>query len=115
MINYHNRTFRGIDEASSQTNTLRFRLQFRQIGKVIIAEFSSHDTPYGQLLGQFTEYGVLALHYHRVDENGLIDYGRCTIYPQTTMAEQLTIRLQGVSIADERIKWELVATETASV
>lgn len=93
MVNYHNKTFRGTDEAGSQTDASRFRLHFRQIGKVIIAEFSNHDTPYGQLLGEFTEYGVLALHYHRVSEKGTIDYGRCTVYPQTTMTVKLCSKI----------------------
>ena len=112
MVNYHNKTFRGTDEVGFQTDASRFRLHFRQIGNVIIAEFSSHDTPYGQLLGEFTEYGVLALHYHRLSEKGSIDYGRCTVYPQTTLRDQLIIRLDWHSISDAQTKWELVAIET---
>lgn len=114
MINYHNKTFHSIGGANRQHASPPFHVQFKQIDNLIIAEFSDHHIPYGQLLGQYTEYGVLKTHYHQVDQEGNMDYGLCQIYPQQASTDGFTIRMEWVSLADREKRWELIAIASIS-
>lgn len=114
MINYHNKTFHAPTQVGNQKEISSFELHFKQIGKLIIAEISGHAPLYGHLLGKFTEYGVLVLHYHQINENGIIDYGICRVYPQVSTPNQMVIRLDWNSLTDTEKCWEWLAIESAS-
>src|SRR5690606_40014935 len=90
MMNYHNRVFRSAESSSAAPYSL-LQVTFRQIGKVIIGEFSSESIQYGQLLGEFTEYGILQLYYHHVDNLGATEQGQCQVFPRS---EEHTSELQ---------------------
>ena len=113
MMNYHNRVFRSAESSSAAPYSL-LQVTFRQIGKVIIGEFSSESIQYGQLLGEFTEYGILQLYYHHVDNLGATEQGQCQVFPETTHQKNLTVRIKWKSTHPESRTSESQLIERAS-
>ncbi len=82
MINYHNKTFRPIQNTENGETSGETIFLYRQEGNILIAAYSGGKIIKGQLIGLVDQDGNIDMRYHQVNIFGELMTGVCKSTPE---------------------------------
>lgn len=82
MINYHNKTFRPIQNTENGETSGETIFLYRQEGNILIAAYSGGKIIKGQLIGLVDQNGNIDMRYHQVNIFGELMTGVCKSTPE---------------------------------
>ena len=81
-INYHNRTFRPVQNSENGETTDETIFEYRQEGQILTSEYSGGRIIKGHLIGLVDEKGNIEMRYHQVNDKGELMTGVCFSKPE---------------------------------
>ncbi|MBO0948046.1 n-acetylglutamate synthase [Fibrella forsythiae] len=81
-INYDNKIFRAVANTANGETSSNTVFHYRQVGAMLIANYSGGRIVTGHLLGFVDEAGHLDFRYHQINVEGKLMTGRCTSVPE---------------------------------
>jgi len=82
MINYHNKTFRPIQNSENGETSGETIFLYRQEGNILMAAYSGGKIIKGQLIGLVDQDGNIDMRYHQVNIFGELMTGVCKSTPE---------------------------------
>lgn len=81
-INYNNRKFKPISNASNGEVTSEMVFHYKQIDDVISCSYSGDNILSGNLLGTVSANGEIKMSYHQINKKGELMTGICHSKPE---------------------------------
>ena len=75
-MNYHNKKFKLLSNSSNGDVSENTIFEFRQLGKIVSANYSGGGILQGNLIGLVDEHGNIDMRYHHVNDKGEIMTGK---------------------------------------
>ena len=82
QINYHNKTFRPVQNSENGETTDETIFEYRQEGQILTSEYSGGRIIKGHLIGLVDEKGNIEMRYHQVNDKGELMTGVCFSKPE---------------------------------
>ncbi|MCF3111738.1 hypothetical protein LL912_23320 [Niabella sp. CC-SYL272] len=82
MINYHNKIFKPVQNSSNRETFPATTFHYTQEGTMVSAAYAGEPIVKGHLLGLVDEAGGIRMHYHQINNKGMLMTGRCTSTPE---------------------------------
>lgn len=79
---YNNKTFRAVSNSGNGETSTETIFHYKQVGNVLMAEYSGGRIVAGHLLGLVDEAGQLDFRYHQINTNGQLMTGSCQSVPE---------------------------------
>ncbi len=110
-MNYNDKKFRPISNTENGESSNETLFHYKQVGKILSAEYSGGMIKYGHLIGLVDHSGNIELRYHQVNDKDELMTGICHSTPE--MLDNGKIRLhenwewtsgdksKGISIIEE--------------
>ncbi|MEM6265481.1 MAG: n-acetylglutamate synthase [Bacteroidota bacterium] len=81
-MNYHNKTFRPIQNSSNGEVTEETLFEYKQEGNILPCTYQGDRIIKGHLIGVVDQAGNIDMRYHQVNQNGSIMTGICHSTPK---------------------------------
>ncbi|MBL7936719.1 MAG: n-acetylglutamate synthase [Bacteroidia bacterium] len=81
-MNYNNKSFRPISNTENGETSDETHFLYKQNGNILTSEYSGGKIKYGHLIGLVDENGNIDMHYHQVNDKGVIMTGICQSKPE---------------------------------
>ncbi|RKE55359.1 n-acetylglutamate synthase [Sphingobacterium detergens] len=81
-MNYHNRTFRIVNNSDNSDTSSETTFHYKQEGNILTSSYSGGNIVSGHLLGIVDENGNINMRYHHVNKDGEIMTGLCRSTPE---------------------------------
>ncbi len=110
-MNYNDKKFRPISNTENGESSNETLFHYKQVGKILTAEYSGGKIKYGHLIGLVDNSGNIEMRYHQVNDKDELMTGICHSTPE--MLDNGKIRLhenwewtsgdksKGISIIEE--------------
>ncbi|MDH7463022.1 hypothetical protein QEG73_17130 [Chitinophagaceae bacterium 26-R-25] len=82
MINYHNKTFRSVENTPNGEVSGETTFHYKQNGNIVTATYSGGGIVEGHLIALITENGDLTMRYHHVNSQNVLMTGVCRSIPE---------------------------------
>lgn len=82
MVNYHNKIFKPVRNSVNGETSPATTFHYMQEGNIITAEYAGGNIIKGHLLGLADEKGIIRMHYHQINNQGILMTGQCTSTPE---------------------------------
>jgi hypothetical protein len=82
MINYHNKTFRPVQNTDNGETSAETLFQYQQTGHILTSTYQGGRILQGHLIGLVDEQGHIHMHYHQVNDRYEIMTGVCHSIPE---------------------------------
>ncbi|WP_375444807.1 n-acetylglutamate synthase [uncultured Fibrella sp.] len=79
---YNNKTFRAVSNSGNGETSAETIFHYKQVGNVLMAEYSGGRIVAGHLLGLVDEAGQLDFRYHQINTDGQLMTGQCQSVPE---------------------------------
>jgi len=81
-MNYHNKSFRPIQNTANGEVTGDTLFHYKQEGQILTCSYSGDRIISGHLIGLVDDNGVIDMRYHQVNDRGEIMTGVCKSTPE---------------------------------
>ena len=81
-VNYHNKTFRPVQNAANGEVSSETIFHYRQKGNIVTATYDGGNIEWGHLIALVDEAGGLDMRYHQVNKQGVLQTGICRSVPE---------------------------------
>ncbi|MBC7919795.1 MAG: n-acetylglutamate synthase [Ferruginibacter sp.] len=81
-FNYHNRTFRSVNNTGNGEVDAETTFHYRQAGGLVWATYEGGRVVYGNLLAKVDEAGRLDMRYQHLNVHGELMTGQCLSVPE---------------------------------
>ncbi len=81
-MNYNDKKFRPISNTENGETSNETLFHYKQVGTIVMAEYSGGKIKYGHLIGLVDQLGNIALHYHQVNDKDELMTGVCKSTPE---------------------------------
>jgi hypothetical protein len=82
MINYNNKTFRSISNTENGETSDDTIFSYKQVGNILTSEYSGGKIIKGHLIGLVDNFGNIEMHYHQINNIGVLMAGICNSRPE---------------------------------
>ncbi|MFN2458643.1 MAG: hypothetical protein ABR502_10605 [Chitinophagaceae bacterium] len=83
MINYHNKTFKSVNNTVTGEVSSETVFKYQQTGNIVTAMYNGGTIVSGHLIAIADEEGNLDMRYHHVNNKGMLMTGFCKSVPET--------------------------------
>lgn len=81
-MNYHNKSFRAIENTENGETSSETIFHYIQEGNILTSNYSGGKIVKGHLIGKVDENGVIDMRYHQINTAGELMTGICTSTPE---------------------------------
>ncbi|MFY0604578.1 MAG: n-acetylglutamate synthase [Flavobacteriaceae bacterium] len=81
-MNYHNKTFRPIENSENGETSKETLFEYKQHGNILTSDYKGGQIIKGHLIGLVNEEGEIDMRYHQINSNGELMTGICLSKPQ---------------------------------
>ncbi|OOG77498.1 n-acetylglutamate synthase [Algoriphagus sp. A40] len=82
MINYHDKTFRPVQNSENGETSAETIFHYRQEGTILTSDYSGGKIKKGHLIGLVDEQGQIEMRYHQVNSQNELMTGICRSVPE---------------------------------
>lgn len=82
MINYDNKIFRPISNSKNGETSDATVFEYQQSGNILTSKYAGGKIKLGHLIGTVNEKGIIEMHYHQINDQGVIMTGFCKSTPE---------------------------------
>ncbi len=82
MINYHNKTFRPIQNSANAETSGETIFLYKQEGNILLSAYSGGKIIRGHLIGLIDPQGNIDMRYHQINTLGELMTGTCRSVPE---------------------------------